>query len=210
MAEENKGRRRRASEGAIADPGTNLLELESETWSAIESEQRVQLLGEMSARYYRYLDELHTAANLCVERYQTYSSEHSKWRRTLIIGTGLIAIINLLAANTKIASLNIRAVNIVPVTAAIAAVVLTILANLESYYNWANRAQAYRESRELFLDAAREFERAWNVYVRPFGDSPEAWANGVELYKRIVAKDRQLRSTFKELTKTENKSGSKS
>jgi hypothetical protein len=210
MNDENKARRRRTSEGAIADPGANLLEVESETWSAIESEQRVQLMGEMSSRYYRYLDELHTAANLCVERYQTYSSEHSRWRRMLIIGTGLIAIINLLAANSKIARWAVSDINIVPVTAAVAAIVLTILANLESYYNWANRAQAYRESRELFLDAAREFERAWNVYVRPFGDSPEAWANGVELYKRIAAKDRQLRSAFKELTKTENKSGSKS
>jgi hypothetical protein len=209
MAEENKGRHRRAPE-EIADPGANLLELESEIWSTIESEQRVQLLGEMSSRYYLYLDELHTAANLCVERYQTYSRAHTTWRRTLIIGTGLIAIINLLAANNKIASWAISDINLVPVAAAVAAIVLTILANLESYYNWANRAQAYRESRELFLDAAREFERAWNVYVRPFGESPEAWANGVELYKRIVAKDRQLRSTFKELTKTENKSGSKS
>jgi hypothetical protein len=202
MTEETKGRRKRISEGAIADPGANLLEVDSESWSAAESKQRVQLVEEVRIRYYQYLDELYDAANLCVDRYQDFSSQHTKWRRTLIIGAGVVAIINLLAANKRLAD---ATYNVVPICAAVAAVVVTILANLESYYNWATRAQAYRESRELFLDAAREFERAWNVYVRPFGDSSEAWANGIELYKRIVAKDRELRSTFKELTKTEKK-----
>jgi hypothetical protein len=206
MTDENKVRRRRTSEAAATDPGANLLEFESESWCATDSAQRDQLLDEMRSRYYQYLDELYTAANLSVERYQEYSREHTKWRRTLIIGTGVVAIINLLAANGEIAKWTIRDINIVPVTAAVVAIVLTILANLESYFNLASRAQAYRESRELFLDAAREFERAWNVYVRPFGNDAEGWANGVELYKRIVAKDRELRSAFKELTKTEKKS----
>jgi hypothetical protein len=207
MVEETKGRRRRTSEGGMSDPGSNLLELEPDSWSAINSDQRLQLLSDISSGYYQYLDELYTAANLCVERYQSYSTQNIRWRRKLIVGTGVVAIINLLAANKTVAQ---QSWNVVPISAAIAAVILTILANLESYYNYANRAQAYRESRELFLDAAREFERAWNVFVRPFGDGPEAWANAVELYKRIVAKDRELRSTFKELTKTEKKTGGRS
>jgi hypothetical protein len=204
MTEENKGRRRRTTEGPASDPSSNLLEVELESWTDAGAELRIQLLEEMGSRFYLYLDELYNAANLSVERYQTLSDGHARWRRTLIIGTGILAIINLLAANSDLAKATL---NIVPIAAAVAAVVLTVLANLESYYNYANRAQAYRESRELFLDAAREFERAWNVYVRPFGDGPEAWANGAELYKRIVAKDRELRSAFKDLTKTEKKSG---
>ena len=71
--------------------------------------------------------------------------------------------------------------------------------------NARERAQAYRESRELFLDVAREFDRRWDIYVRPIGDHPEACLNASELYRQLVAKDRELRAKFKELTKTESK-----
>jgi hypothetical protein len=193
---------RRTSETAVDNIGLNLIEVATETWVQSDVEQRKQLLIEIDTRYREYLDELYKNANLCVERYGTFSLEHTKWRRRLIIGTGIVAIVNLVAANKRIADLSY---NFVPIAAAVCALALAILANLESFYNWLERAQAYRESRELFLDAAREFDRVWDVYVRPFEDKPEACANAVELYKRIVAKDRELRSKFKELTKTEKK-----
>ena len=83
------------------------------------------------------------------------------------------------------------------------------LANLESFYNSAEKAQGYRESREFFLDAARDFDRKWDVYVRPFTDEAEACANAAELYRLLVAKDGELRAKFKELIKTEGKGSKK-
>ena len=74
------------------------------------------------------------------------------------------------------------------IVAAIAAAVLALLANLENFSNALERAQAYRESRELFLDAAREFERSWRMAVDPFYPDPEACVNAAELY-RVGAPD---------------------
>ncbi|MGD1210005.1 MAG: hypothetical protein ABR973_01445 [Candidatus Acidiferrales bacterium] len=110
---------------------------------------------------------------------------------------------NILAANGKVRDL---AGGSATVFVAVCAVILAILANLESFHNSAERAQAYRESRELFLDVAREFDHRWDVYVRPLADSAEACLNASELYREIVVRDRDLRAKFKELTKTGGRS----
>jgi hypothetical protein len=185
----------------LDDPGSNLMDLGAETWTGMNQEERFAFLETLDANYHRYVDEFYQLANDCVDRYDSASSHHNSWRRRIIVGTGIVAIINLLAANH---SLSQWSNNILPISAAIAALGLTVLANLESFYNFADRAQAYRESRELFLDAAREFQRVWDVYVQPFGSEPHACANGVELYRRVVSNDRELRSKFKELTKTKD------
>jgi hypothetical protein len=173
-------------------------------WSGISNQQRIVLLQEFDARYQQQLDELYAAANLCVERYEGLSSGHMYWRRLVIVGTSVVALANLFAANRSLA---IKAPNLVPMIAAVIAVVLALLANLESFLNYSERAQAYRESRDLFLDAARDYDRLWDIYVRPFGSEPEACLNATELYRRIVISDKDLRGKFKELTKTEKKTG---
>ena len=205
---------RRVPTAHIDDPAAGLVDITQDRWLEIDSEERMKLLADIDQHYHGYLQELYVTAELCVDQFQKSSSAHRRWRRLLIIGTGVLAILNLLAtktgqsvAGTLPLGLNWlpALVQFLPMIAAICAVVLAILANLESFYNWPERAQSFRESRELFLDANREFERAWAVYVRPQSDSPEAWSNAVELYKRLVAKDRELRSAFKELTKFEKK-----
>ena len=72
---------------------------------------------------------------------------------------------------------------------------------METFANSAERAQAYRESREQYLDAAEEYNRAWSVAVVALGDTAQGYANAVELERRIVVADRELRRSFKELTK---------
>jgi hypothetical protein len=106
---------------------------------------------------------------------------------------------NLLAANREIRNF---AGGAVPVLAAVLAVVLTMLASLESFYNAAKKAQGYRESRELFLDVARDFDWRWNALVRPFVDTPQACVNAAELYRQLVAKDAEIRAKYEELTRT--------
>jgi hypothetical protein len=183
----------------LGDPGSSLIETEIQTWTGMKQQERFEFLESLDASYHRFVDEFYQLANDCVDRYDSASSQHASWRRGIIVGTGIIAIINLLAANP---AYSLWSKNILPISAAAAALVLTVLANLESFYNFSGRAQAYRESRELFLDAARESQRVWEVYVQPFGSEAHACANGIELYRRVVAIDRDLRSKFKELTKT--------
>jgi hypothetical protein len=193
----------------LGEPGSALIDVESKTWVGMKPEERSAFIGALNTSYHRYVDEFYERANECVERYDRASSRHGLWRRLIIICTGVVAVVNLFAANLGVTNWiadktheSTSSSNILPLAAAVAALFLTVLANLESFYNFADRAQGYRESRELFLDAAREAQRVWEVYVEPLGSDAEACNNAVELYRRVVAIDRELRSTYKEQTKT--------
>jgi hypothetical protein len=196
-------KQRRLADASLDDRGSAVIEIERGKWNSISQEIRVDQLRLLDERYHLLLNELYGSANLCVDRYQAFSKTHSGWRRAVIIGTGVVAVVNLLVANKRISGWSPDYAPIVP---AVIAVVVAILANLESFYNALERAQAYRESRELFLDVAREFDRRWDNYVHPLGDDADACLNASELYRQLVAKDRELRGKFKELTKTESKS----
>jgi hypothetical protein len=187
-------------------PKVLLIEAEFTRWEGITKEVRQQELGFINERFHELLNELYDTANLCVERHQILSKNHIWWRRTVIAGTGVVAVVNIVAANRSMKELT---AGIISVAAAVVAAVLSIIANLESFYNAAEKAQGYRESRELFLDAARDFDRRWDVYVRPFSDSPEACVNSAELYRQLVIKDSELRAKLKELTKTEGRGSKK-
>jgi len=195
-------RQRRPIDSSLDDHGSALIEVEREMWVSIEAEVRIEQLSLLDQRYHQLLDEIYASANLCVDRHQSLSQQHSLWRKIVIIGTGTVAIVNILAAYKTEGH---RLFEYGSLVAAILAGTLAILANMESFLNARERAQAYRESRELFLDVAREYDRRWDIYVRPLGDHPEACLNASELYRQVVAKDRELRAKFKELTKTESK-----
>jgi hypothetical protein len=188
------------SQRDLEDRSLALIQIELKMWTAISSEMRKEQLQGLNDRYHDILNELYTSANLCVDRYQTFSKAHTRWRWTLILGTGCIAIVNLIAAHKLIQE---KTGGLFAIGAAVLAVILAILANLESFSNSLEKAQGYRESRELFLDVAREFDRRWDVYVRPWSDAAEACLNATELYRQIAVRDRELRAKFKELTKTE-------
>lgn len=187
----------------LDDSARPLVEVGPQGWTPAD-------LKAINERYTELLTEIFTSANLSLVQYQTLLNSNRIWRRRLIIGTGAVAIVNLLAAHKvpdkfpHLAHLNW----VVPIVAAVLAAVLAILASLESFYNFSERAQGYRESRDVFLDAGRDFVRLWDSYVLPLGDSPAAYTNAAELYRRLVAKDRELRRKFKELTETAGK-GSK-
>jgi hypothetical protein len=171
-----------------------------EDWKNIPD--RGESLKEIDAVYQGYLLEFTNSSNLCVEGYQRLSRAHFQWRKTMILGTGAVALLNLLSAykwDWK------ELQHPLSLAAALVAVTLSVLANLESSANCIDQAQAYREARELFLDSAREFERLWIVHVLPLGDSPEACFNADALYRRVVAKDAEIRTKLKELTKIEFK-----
>lgn len=200
--QKTKTARKRVIDSSLDDRGAALIEVEREMWISVSSEVRIEQVSLLDQRYHQLLDEIYDSANLCVDRHQSLSLLHSLWRKIVIIGTGTVAIVNVLAAY-KTSGHNLFEHG--SLIAAILAGTLVILVNLESFLNARERAQAYRESRELFLDVAREFDRRWDIYVRPLGEHPEACLNASELYRQLVAKDRELRAKFKELTKTESK-----
>ena len=181
------------------DPASDLSGLAAEQWEVIDEEMRRPLLLSIDTRYKQYLENFYETANLCVRRHDACVRNHRMWRYVAIIGTGLLACLNFMAAKHSIEGAG--GYNVLPILASLGALALAVLANLETFANSAERAQAYRESRELYLDAAEEYDRAWSVAVVALGDTAQAYANAVALDRRIVDADRELRRSFKELTK---------
>jgi hypothetical protein len=182
----------------VADPAADLQGLDAERWPNVEAESRNMLLEDIDTHYKFYLKTFYDTSNDCVTRHDKFIRRHRIWRHTAIVGTGLLACLNFLAAKRSLASAWWSAL---PIAASLGALLLSVLANLETFANSAEHAQAYRESRESYLDAAQEYDRAWSVTVVALGNTAQAYLNAVELYKRIIAADRDLRRSFKEVNK---------
>ena len=168
-------------------------------------EERSDYLNEHIYQPYRQiLDEFFDSADTCVERFDAFRRRHERWRHIVIVGTGVVAIVNAVAALITARPTDQSFPPVIAISvaglAAVAAAVLAILANLENFGNFVDRAQAYREAREMFLDAYREFDRQWQVYVVAFWNRPEALANATELYRRICIRDSELRRKIKDMT----------
>jgi hypothetical protein len=190
--------RHRETSRRIADPGADLSGISSSTWNALSSEEQQGLIQNLDESYKEYLENLYKSADLCVDRYNEFTRKHRRWRHVAIVGAGILACLNFLAASKSLQNIGN---GYLPIIAAIAALILAVLANLETFSNSAEKAQTFRESRELFLDSAQEFDRVWTVYVVALGDSIEAYINATALYKRMILADGELRSKFKELNK---------
>jgi hypothetical protein len=166
-------------------------------------------MSQVEAVYLSVLDEFFEESNSCVNVVQTSSRSHGRWRHLLIILTGGLAILNLLAAYKWSADAGVSGFLAAHLSlfAAIYAGTLAVVTNLESYHNFLGRAQAHRESREIFLDSYREFEMLWHIRVRPHGYRPEACVNAASLYRALVQRDRELRGKLRELTETKRATG---
>jgi hypothetical protein len=189
---------RRDASRYLGDQGTALAGMSPEDWNALSDEARRVLIQNIDRNYQQYLGNFYSTADRCVDKYNDLTRAHGRWRRTAIFGSGFLACVNFMAASSRLANWKS---GVIPIIAAISALILALLANLETFSNAAEKAQTFRESREFFLDAAQEFDRVWTVYVVALGDSLQAYVNAVELYKRIISADSELRSSFKELGK---------
>lgn len=172
------------------------------TWAAAKPDVRAEYVAQIMTSYTSillgFLDEANRQGGFANAAQRSYQ----RWRTTLIILAGLLALLNLFATQDweKVRGGLVFA-------AAGFAVILAILTNLESFYNYSERAQIYRESRELFLDAYREYDMLWNTHVLPYHGLPESCLNAAILYRRITSKDEELRRKLKKLTMIDQKAG---
>ena len=182
---------------------SQLLETSHAYWSDPSTTQndRKAYIDGLKASYQSLLDEFIASADACVDYTDYLDRVNKKWRWIVILGTGVVAIVNILAANFVTAGNWAPAANVLSVTAAVAAAILAILANLENFIGAQRRAQGFRQARERFLDASREYEQLWNTYVNPFYPRAEACMNSIILIRMLVEKDRELRDRLVELTK---------
>jgi hypothetical protein len=159
---------------------------------------------QLDIKYKAILDEFLNTANAFVDDYTKFKIRHSRWRVSLILITGGLAVLNILAARkwdgaTVFGASLGWANDVLPGLAAIYASVLAIFTNVESYFNYADAKSNARLSRELFLDAYREYDTLWHTYVRPFGIRAPACYNAIILLRRLVAKDVEVRRKTKEV-----------
>lgn len=173
----------------------------SSTWSAAKPDVRAEYVAQIMTSYTAILVSFLEEANRQAAFANQAQRSYQRWRACLIILAGLLALLNLVATQDWIVR------DAFVFAAAGFAVVLAILTNLESFYNYSDRAQIYRESRELFLDAYREFDMLWNTHVLPYHGLPESCLNAAVLYRRITTKDEDLRRKLKKLTTADQKAG---
>lgn len=176
-------------------------------WSSLELAQQKAFVDNTYTEYAALIGEIVASSNNCVDRYEQYMHAHVVWRWVVIISTGVIALLNIVVAHASAMKSPPPWGGPLSVSASAFAVLVTVVATLEGFTNSAERAQGYRESREMFVDVSRDFTAAWDNYVEPLRDSPEACANAAELHKRLIAADHELRTRFKNLTMARQQHG---
>jgi hypothetical protein len=171
-------------------------------WATLDDGAREQACGLIDEYYETLLEEFRVSANEFVTQYRDNSDLGRRWRFWLIVLTGGLALLNVLASSWPDGPYSEDIRRYMTFAAAVYAVLLALGTNIESFHNYADKKLSARESRELFLDAYREFGMLRLAYVYPFGTSPQGCFNLHALYKRLVAKDAELRRKLKQLTMT--------
>ena len=176
-------------------------------WATRSKEERRAYIDEVKKYHYKEIEQCGAQANLCVAAHRELARKNQWWKDFLVWVAGSLAVLNVTMTFTQGIHVDENDIpwygyvfKALPLLAAVWAAFIAIFTNLESAAGFGRRAQAFREGRELFVDVAREGELLWLRYVRPFLDTPTACVNAAAVYRRIVERDRELRSKFKELT----------
>jgi hypothetical protein len=189
--------------------GPTMSEASLEYWASLDEDSRQHVYDQLASYYGGLLEEFRVSANLSVAEYKNFSRLGQSWRYRMIVLTGGLALLNVLATSWPDKFFDGTVVRpALSFAAAIYAVLLALVTNLESYRNYADKKLGARDSRELFLDAYREFEMLRLTHVYPFGYSPQGCYNFHALYRRLVTKDVELRRKLKQLSTTDERSAS--
>lgn len=185
------------SAGDLTIPDASL-----EYWAGQDDDARANACQQLDEYYETLLEEFRVGANVFVSQYNDNSDLGRRWRFWLILSTGGLALVNVLASSWPDGWNGGQVRGVMTFGAAVYAVLLALATNMESFHNYADKKLNARESRELFLDAYREFEMLRLTHVNPFGSTPQGCFNLHALYRRLVAKDVELRRKLKQLTVT--------
>jgi len=187
---------------SLGPESAELAEQNDGYWGSRSPDERQAYITQLDANYHAIVNDFLKLASASVDEFRNMTAGHLKSRRQMIWATGGLAALNILVTFvTSQTDRHLRVIAIfLPVATAVYAAFLAILSNLESLENYLSRAQHYRQARETSLNAFRELEMLWHVYVRPFSDTPVACVNAANLYRRAVAKDQEVRGQIMEKT----------
>lgn len=173
----------------------------------LDSNELKKAKEDIEKRYVANIKEYRQLANASVDNYHKNRESHIRWRKKIVVLTGVLAIVNLIIAYAAgideldaFPRIDVIVKQGIPLGAAVFAAVIAILSNLENLYKFPDRAQGFRDAREILLDAAVELETDWFTDVKPFRDTPEAVQRAILLLKRAAKRDSEVRAQVKELT----------
>lgn len=162
-------------------------------WTKRHENIRKDFVSEVRGRYQKRLEYFKSEADRCAIRTRKLARSHRIMRFVMILSTGMMAILNL--------SQNFPFVEKwrMPVICSLYAALLVVLTNLDSFFAYQTRALAYRDCREVYMTAVRQFDRMWLGSVHPLGHEPSACTHAEELLERIDERDEELRRKLQEL-----------
>lgn len=184
------------SAGDLVEPG-------AQYWSDRSAEERAEHIGQIEKFFRAITDDLLTQSDICVDRYISLNKSYKRWKIGFILATGLLAIFNVFIASLPSTAVEAGLIQKLSIAAAVYAAIIAVVSNIDNFLQYRERSQAFRQAREEFLDANRQYTMLWLSYVRPFGDSPTACINASRLYRRAVIRDQELRALVKQLTDTD-------
>ena len=186
-----------------SDKTQHLVEQDEAYWEKVNDEGRENYVVNLEKIYFSILDEFISQSNICVKRYKDMNKRYKRWRILVIILAGILAISNVFIVYNTENNLDFKFLKwlSLPLFAAVLAVFIAVVSNLESFHKYLERALAFKEMREIFLDAYRKYTLLWQTYVVPFGSTSASCINASLLYERIVERDKEIRSTVKDITK---------
>ena len=195
-----------------APPVAGLEEQSDSYWQGRSAGERQAYIEQLDAHYHAIVGDFLNLASVAVDDFKAMLRQHLGARRRMIWMGGAMAIANILVSfvvaqgdNPSLAAWHglVRVTGVVlPAGVAIYAAIVAVFSNLESLENHLQRAQASRQARESSLNAFRELEMLWHIYVRPFSDTPTACVNAANLYRRAVIKDQEVRGQVMEKTQS--------
>ena len=182
-----------------------LIEAEQEIWEARDESDRIDFINEISRSYHLLVLEFYNESNSSGRWYRSLKKSHFRWRLLITVGAGLIALLNVImgfdpASGKEVPWIGLSVTKFIAFAGAIVATIVTIITRFETFGSAHERAPGYRQARDLFLDAGRDYEGRWRESVRPFQPRAEACVNAVRLNNEIITKDRELRAQFREMT----------
>jgi len=184
----------------------NLVQPSLEDWQSQDPQTIETYYEQTEAEFFNIVDSYRLQANEAVAYYRDAVRSHVRWRFWMIIAIGILALINVLAT---LQFLNEKSPSWIPAllsaVAAVYAGCLAVAGNLESFFNWFDRAAAFREQRELLLNRFREYSSKWVYYVQAYGKTPKACVNAGQLYRELVDSDQVLRQKLKDLTEVQGR-----
>jgi len=179
----------------------NLVQPSLEDWQSQDPQTIETYYEQTEAEFFNIVDSYRLQANEAVAFYRDAVQSHVRWRFWMIIAIGILALINVLATLQFLSEKSPAWIPaLLSAVAAVYAGCLAVAGNVESFYNWLDRADTFREQRELLLNRFREYTSKWVYYVQAYGKTPKACVNAGQLYRELVDSDQDLRQKLKQLT----------